>query len=280
MKRVRRLTFEDILKKFVIILCLACVFAATGSAKADYAAARKKFAEQLQQNISRSGLHKIYVPDFTEGSGRQTIIGRFYAASFSKLLADKSKGFSVIPRDDAHRSLSMNGWTDGDLSKNEVLAMLVSNFRSDAILWGTFSVNLDKLTIDFVARDPSGKEIFRNQFSDEIDPFVQDMLENDESEPNYYFVMLDGVTMPKCTSCPDPPAPSRSNRVRGRVVLSVLVTAEGKTDKIRIIKKLDSELDSLSITTVKSWRLQASKDSDGKYIPVRIPVEVNFRFSN
>ena len=279
MKPVRRLTFEDNLKKFLILVSLACVFASIGSAETDYGKARKKFARQLRQNISGLSLHNVYVPDFTDPSGKQNPVARFYAASFSKLLADDSKAFSVVQRNNVHRFLSESGWTDRDLAKSDVLAKVVSKFSPDAILWGMLSTNGDKLTIDFVARDPSNKELFRDQFSEKIDLFVVDMLENDGSEPAYYFVTLDGVNMPKCVSCPDPPYTenARSKKVQGRVVLSVLVTAEGKADKIRVVTSLDPDLDRSSIRTVSSWRFQASTDSDGKSVSVRLPVEVTFR---
>jgi TonB family protein len=141
------------------------------------------------------------------------------------------------------------------------------------------STNGDTLTIDFDARDPSDKELFRDQFSEKIDLFVRDMLENDGSEPAYYFVTLDGVTTPKCVFCPDPPytEKARSKKVQGHVVLSVLVTAEGKADRIRVVTSLDPDLDRSSIRTVSSWQFQASKDSDGKNISVRLPVEITFR---
>src|SRR5258707_15377186 len=141
MKHVRRFTFKDNLKKFVIILCLTCVFAATGSAESDYGKARKKFARQLQQRISGLPLHNVYVPDFTDPPGKQNPLGRFYAASFSKLLTDDSKAFSVVQRNAVHRFLSGSGWTDRDLAKSDVLAKVVSEFSPDAILWGTLSTN-------------------------------------------------------------------------------------------------------------------------------------------
>jgi TonB family protein len=195
------------------------------------------------------------------------------------LLADDSKAFSVVQRNAVHRFLSGSGWTDRDLTKSDVLAKVVSEFSPDAILWGTLSSSGDKLTIDFVVRDPSDKELFRDQFSEKIDSFVRDMLENDSAEPAYYFAALDGVTLPKCVVCPDPPYKenARSKKVQGHVVLSVLVTAEGKADKIRVVRSLDPDLDRSSIRTVSSWQFQASKDSDGKSVAVRLPVEVNFQ---
>jgi TonB family protein len=268
----------QLLKKCLILVSLTCIFAPAGSAKAEYGKARANFARQLQQKISALALRKVYVPDFPV-SGKQNPVGRFYAASFSKLLTDDSKTFSVIQRNAVHRFLSGSGLTDLDLAKSDVLAKVVSEFSPDAILWGTLSTNGDTLTIDFDARDPSDKELFRDQFSEKIDLFARDMLENDGSEPAYYFVTLDGVTMPKCVFCPDPSytEKSRSKKVQGRVVLSVLVTAEGKADRIRVVTSLDPDLDRSGIRTVSSWQFQASKDSDGKNVSVRLPVELTFR---
>ena len=55
------------------------------------------------------------------------------------------------------------------------------------------------------------------------------------------------------------------------------MTAEGKADKIRVVTGFDPDLNRASIRTVSSWQFQASKDSDGKSVPVRLPVEIAFR---
>ncbi len=267
------------MKKSLILVFLACVFVSAGSAESENGQGRKKFARQLQHDVSLFAVHNVYVPDFVDVSGKQCSAGQFYAASFSKLLTDDAKGFTVIPRVDAHRSLLRSRWTDRDLAKKDALAKLVSEFAPDAILWGTLSAKDGQLTIEIIARDPTAKEIFRESFTEETDQFVLDMLQNDGAGPTYYFVTLDGVTFPKCVSCPDPSYTdkARSKRLQGQVILTVLVTAEGKAEKIRILRKLDPGLDDSSIRTVKGWEFEPAKDADGKSVAVRLPVEVTFR---
>jgi hypothetical protein len=119
------------------------------------------------------GLRKIYLPDFTDTSGRQIILGRFFAATFSKLLNDNARDFAVISRIDLHRYLANSGWTDHDLSTADVLSKLVSHFSPDAILWGSVSANQDAATIDLIVRDPLGKELFRSQYAEKLNADLQ-----------------------------------------------------------------------------------------------------------
>jgi hypothetical protein len=53
---------------------LACVLALARTARPDDLETRKTFAQQLTKDIARSGLRKIYIPEFTDISGRQVIL--------------------------------------------------------------------------------------------------------------------------------------------------------------------------------------------------------------
>ncbi len=106
-----------------------------------------------------------------------------------------------------------------------------------------------------------------------------DDFEAGQSGADFYFAGLDGVTLPKCLYCPIPfyPVGQGSPSVEGDVVLSVLVTVEGKPDQIRLVQKLGPALDRAAIERVQSWRFEPSKDPDGKFVPVRVPVQVTFK---
>jgi TonB family protein len=261
------------------LVVLACVLALAGTARADVVENRKAFAQQLTKDIARSGLHKIYIPDFTDSSGKQSALGQWFAGTFSQLLSDDAKSFAVISRVDVHRYLAKSGWTDRDLSTADVLAKLASGFGPDAILWGTISVNQDVATIDLTIRDPLGKELFRSQYEDGPNPYLRDDFEATQSGADFYFAGLDGVTVPKCLYCPAPEYPigQGSRRVEGQVLLTVLVTVEGKADQIRLVKSLDAAFDRAAINVMQSWRFEPAKDIDGKLVPVRMPIELSFK---
>src|ERR1700730_5215788 len=108
------------------LVVLACVLALARTGRPDDLEKRKTFAQQLTKDIARSGLRKIYVPDFTDTSGRQVILGRFFAGTFSKLFDDTARDFTVISRITVHRYLAKSGWTDHDLSTADVLAKVAS----------------------------------------------------------------------------------------------------------------------------------------------------------
>jgi TonB family protein len=241
---------------------------------------RKPAAQQMSKDLARLALHKVYVPDFVDTSGKRTALGCFFGASFSKLIGENAKNFAIISRIDVNRYLDKNGWSDSDLSNADVMSKLASEFSLDGILSGMISSDHGTYTIDFTVRDVSGRELFRTQYREKIDPVVSANLpvENEVAGHNFYFAGLDGVTNPKCVRCPIPPYPDelRASRVQGSIMLSVLITAEGKTDHIYLLKKLSPDFDRDAIDKVKSWRFEPSKDPSGSNVAVRVPIEVTY----
>jgi len=235
----------------------------------------------MSKDLARLALHKVYVSDFADTSGKRTALGCFFGASFSKLIGENAKNFAIISRIDVHRYLDKNGWSDTDLSKADVMSKLASEFSLDAILSGVISADRESYTIDFTVRDLSDKELFRSQYKEKIDPVFSANLpgESEVSGSNFYFAGFDGVTIPKCVLCPSPSYPDekRASRVHGSIMLSVLITAEGKADHIYLLKKLDPDLDRDAIDKVKSWRFEPSKDPNGSYVAVRVPIEVTYK---
>jgi hypothetical protein len=188
------------------VIFMGSILLVAGLAQADELSDKRKAAAQLlATEIARSTVHRIYVPDFTDASGSETIPWRFFAATFSELLSDNST-FAVLSRIDAHRYLVKSGHTDRDLSTAEVLAKFASDLGTDGILWGKVSLNQDSLTIDFILRDPLGKELLRRRYEEKVDPSRRDHLEATQSD--LYFAGLDGVTTPKCLYCPIPEFPT------------------------------------------------------------------------
>jgi TonB family protein len=267
------------LTKIRVLIFLVGVLALAGNARCADREKRKIFAQQLTKDIVQPGLRKIYVPDFTDSSGRQVALGWYFAATFSALLDDNAKGFAVVSRVDVHRYLGKSGRTDHDLSTPDVLAKLVSDFGLDAILCGSLSVNQEVATINLTMRDPLGKELFQSRYEEKLDPDLRAVFEVSPSGAAVYFAELDGVSVPKCLYCPSPsyPVGQGSRSLEGDVVLSVLVTVDGKPDQIRLVQTLDPAFDRAALEDVQSWRFEPGKDSEGNSVPVRVPIQVTFK---
>jgi len=261
------------------VVSLACLLLLGRAANADIVAERRGFVQNLADDITRLGVKKVYVPDFTDGSGRPFILGRFFGGTFSEMLGESTKGFAVLNRVEAHRYLSKSGRTDQDLTAPDVLAKLVSDMGAEAILWGKVSVNQDVATIDMAIRDPSGKQLSQERYVEKLNSGLRADLDASPSGSVFYYAGLDGIALPKCLYCPVPdwPVGQGSPSREGDVVLSILVTLEGRADQMRVAETLNPVFDRAALECVRSWRFVPAKDADGKSVPVRIPVQVTFK---
>jgi TonB family protein len=261
------------------VVLLTCVLAFAQEANANVVDARRAFVQELAKDVTRSKVKKVYVLDFTNESGRFSILGRFFAATFAGMLGEDATGFVVLDRVQVRRSLSKTGRTDQELAGPDVLAKLVSDIGADGILWGKVSVNQSVATIDLVMRDPSGKDLTQSRYEEKLDGELRADLEASQSGSVFYYAGLDGVSSPKCLYCPVPewPLGQGSPGRDGDVVLSILVTLEGNADQMRIAQTLDPVFDRAALECVRSWRFEPAKDAEGKPVPVRLPVQITFK---
>jgi periplasmic protein TonB len=148
-------------------------------------------------------------------------------------------------------------------------------------VWGTIHSANRIFSFELVVRSLSGKELFRLPYQEEAAPLFEGFFPPGANSTGriFYFPLFDGVTFPKCLSCPNPyyPESERRDRVSGTVLASVLITSEGKTDQVHLLKRLSRDLDNRSLEAIKSWRFEPAKGPDGTPVPVRIQSEVTFR---
>jgi hypothetical protein len=268
----------------VLMLALTVLSVTSSSYADDPAHDRKAAAQQLAKQLSQLKIQRLYVPDFVDNSGARTEAAAFMAASFSKLLKDQKKTFTLVSRAEAHEFLQKNEWIDLDLSRSEVFAKFVSIFSPDAILWGTAS-STDAVSVTILdVRDASGKSLIYSQYSEPLAPY-----ENLIHPPvptadrhNFYFAGFDGVSLPKCAHCPEPSIPDakRSKKYMGALLVLALVTAEGNLDQFRVLKALDPEIDKEAMEKMKGWHLVPAKSLEGKPVPVRVPFEISYHLNN
>ncbi len=86
-----------------------------------------------------------------------------------------------------------------------------------------------------------------------------------------------GLVMPRFASGAHPTYTSKAAaaRIHGTVVISCLVTKDGETAEIKVLKSLDPELDIEAVKAVTAWTFVPGK-KDGKPVPVRVTLEVPF----
>jgi TonB family protein len=241
---------------------------------------RTSTAKHMAKEFSSLGIHAVYVPDFCDGPSRPNARGAFFAATFSEMLSKKAKGFAVVSRKDAHRFLQQNNLTDCDIIRPEILAKFSPEFSVDCILSTNLSFDKDSYSMDFVLRDLSGKELYHSHYSEPHDAGTEAMFPATASSSGwpFYFSALDGVSMPKGVYMPNPPYPGPfpGQRASGVIIISALVTIDGKINEIRVVQSLSPEIDRTAIEKMKTWKFVPANAPDGTPVPVRAPFNLFF----
>jgi len=68
---------------------------------------------------------------------------------------------------------------------------------------------------------------------------------------------------------------ARKKKIQGTVFLSTVITKEGRTADIKVVKTLTPGLDQQAIKAVSRWRFEPVTQ-DGQPCPMRVQVEVSF----
>jgi TonB family protein len=81
-----------------------------------------------------------------------------------------------------------------------------------------------------------------------------------------------GIGMPVCNY-----APPKSSGRSGFVILEIVVTKEGRPERIKVIKSPDPGLAALAVQSVQSWRCKPALGFDSDPIAVVTPILITFR---
>jgi protein TonB len=88
-----------------------------------------------------------------------------------------------------------------------------------------------------------------------------------------------GVTLPTVIRQvkPDYTPEAQAARIQGRVLLGVVVLADGSVDAVTVDRSLDTMygLDQQAVKAMKEWKFKPGT-KDGKAVPVRVAVEMTF----
>jgi len=87
-----------------------------------------------------------------------------------------------------------------------------------------------------------------------------------------------GITAPKAIYAPDPQYTDRARKkkIRGTVVLSIVITDKGVVRDAKVVTSLDGDLDKQALKAVGGWRFEPAT-KDGKPVAVRVKVEADFK---
>jgi len=101
----------------------------------------------------------------------------------------------------------------------------------------------------------------------------------EEGESDYTGLPGAGITKVQCLYCPDPEYTdeARHEKLQGSVTLRVLVMADGRAGKVKIVKGLGFGLDERAMDKVRMWRFEPARDANRRAIAQWITVETTYR---
>jgi protein TonB len=87
------------------------------------------------------------------------------------------------------------------------------------------------------------------------------------------------TSMPACQYCPSPAYTdlARKQKIQGRVLVEVLVGADGRAHGVRVVKGLGLGLDENTVQTIQGWRFAPAKNAQHQAIAVWVTIESAFQ---
>jgi TonB family protein len=94
--------------------------------------------------------------------------------------------------------------------------------------------------------------------------------------PERVYEISDGVKPPRLMRQVNPDySKARGVRVKGSVEIGAVITSQGATTDVQILKGLAPEVDRSAVEAVKQWRF-APAEKDGKPVAVKVSIELEF----
>jgi TonB family protein len=241
---------------------------------------------------------KVLVIDFFLGSpGTSSNLGSLLADRFAKALRNSSSKIRVLDRKMFGDYLTKNWTTLEDLRNNKHCLIVGRALGATGVVLGTVYEENGLIAVkthlagfglsDEQSEGPGDLDEFaRLTATQQTKEFLYQRGPNyarePETLPDETGVLRAGVSgagMPSCTHCPNPVYPdvARAAKVQGTVVLGVVITAEGKTGTIHVLKAAPFGLTAQAIKAVQQWKFKPAQKEDGTPVNVATPVEVTYR---
>jgi len=95
-------------------------------------------------------------------------------------------------------------------------------------------------------------------------------------DAEHVYELQDGIKPPRLVQQVNPDySRVRGVRVKGSVVIAVVITSQGSTKDPSVVQSLQPEVDRCAVEAIKQWRF-APAQKDGKPVAVRVTIEVEF----
>jgi TonB family protein len=252
----------------------------TESRKVDSAIA--EIVSHIEGPLEEVGPRKVLVFDLRGPRGEIHPVGKWLARQLAAAMRTRFPKFEIF---DHPQLFTISGGTGSPTDQQALALRETSVARSagaDVYVAGTLA-KISESQIGVALRvqgvSTAKKEISAVRevvpISKEITDLSQQPIPGLELKDGVPRGGAGGIPLPTCLYCPIPRSP-RPGGV-GVVVLEVVVTTDGTTDKIKVIKSPEQRFTDVSIETVQKWRFKPAVDFDDNPIAVFVPVQLTFQ---
>ena len=240
--------------------------------------------QKLAAELKASNVRRVLVLDLEDPNNKVTSFGSWLADQIA--VANTWAPIEVVDRQLLRSYLDRHASGKSELDP-DAAGELESKFKAKVVT-GSYSGAENGIGVTLVVgtkvklgqkRSKEKPVIEKIALMDEMKSHLTVPLESLVPSDEIFDMVTGGISEPTCRSCKNPYYPENVARrgVQGSVVLSVVVTADGRASNITIIKKLDRELDQEALNAVRAWEFTPGVNVDGKPVAVRVPIEVTFR---
>jgi TonB family protein len=238
---------------------------------------------RLADPFKNAKARKVVVLDFTGPNGQVHPIGKWLADQVSAAIQKEFPSFQIIDRS----KLNFNNQTPKPSPDLQAVMFnrdikQARSVRANVFIIGTFAKISDaqigvSLAIVGLAELEKTHEMrtWIVPISKEIMDLSQEPIPGLELRDGYHLAGSGGITMPICISCP-PPDSARNSEEGGFVHLELVVTAEGRSGRIKIITSSSPETAARAARVVQTWRFTPALGFDGNPIVVVVPIQIDF----
>jgi TonB family protein len=268
-------------------LLLVCAICGAKQAPADTSAAVRVLAGKLVGPISKSKMSTIVVVGFSGPGKRVTELGTILRDEVSDSLAKQVPSVRVIGRAEIGAMLKQNRISEAMVFNASLGEWIATHIHADGYVSAHFEIPES-------GASPAKIEIFKCHAQScsrmgipivtEITLTAKEFLagERDFKSALPKTVLeagQNGVTNPRCISCPDPQYPEEAHRedIRGAVEMVITVAVDGTTNDLFIVGPQGYGLDGAAIDAVLNWKFYPALDALGNPVATHFNLEVSFK---
>jgi TonB family protein len=258
------------------------------NAEAQMDSLASRVAGQIRESKIDPENTKVFVFDFSNGVGKEfSKLGRLLADHFSTALRNQANGFVVLDRQLLTAYLKDNWIDQKEIQNNGIALALARSMGATGVVRGELEEDPDHqllltLRLEGFGRAWSAGSLLtltgelQALFEEPLPAFMRTSPIPDE--PGVLIPGLDGVGIPACIYCPPPlyDDAARAAKYQGTIELSVVVTPEGRSDSILVLKGAPFLLNKQAVEAVQKWKFKPAV-KDGKPVRVRVPIEITLR---